>query len=189
MQLNVRRIQTVIDDQHEDAGQRGEQPLRKVAVVAVVQNPFAGRYEADLKALIDASVPLGAEMAKHAVAAMGQREVQAYGKGGIVGLNGEQEHANALLTTQFATPFRDLIGSGKAWISSMTKRAAPGSLIDIPMNHVDDVYVRSHYNGMTLYLPDSPQPDEVAVIFCLASGGRLNARVGGLTHEEVKARA
>lgn len=189
MQLNVRRIQTVVDDQREEAGRRVEQPLRKVAVIAIVQNPLAGRFATDLHELINASVPLGAEMAEHAVAAMGKMEVQAYGKGGVVGLNGEQEHANALLTTQFATPFRDLIGCGKAWISSMTKRAAPGSLIDVPMNHVDDVYVRSHYNGMTLYLPDAPQPDEVAVIFCLASGGRINARVGGLTHEEVKARA
>lgn len=189
MLLNVRRYQTIIDDQHEEAGRRVGL-LRKVAIVAIVQNPYAGRFVDDLKPLVDASVPLGAEIAKLALGAMQGLEVQSYGKGGIVGLNGEQEHANALLTTQFATPIRELMGCGKAWISSMTKRAAPGTPIDIPMNHVDDVYVRSHYNGMSIYLPDSPQPDEIAVIFCIANAGRLNARVGGLTHEEaIKARA
>jgi hypothetical protein len=185
MQLNVRRFQTIIDDQHEEAGRRAKTPLRKVAIVAVVQNPYAGRFVEDLQPLIDASVGLGREMAELAVSAMGGLGVQGYGKGGIVGLNGELEHANAMLTTQFAVPFRNAIGSGKAWISSMTKRAAPGTPIDIPMNHTDEVYVRSHYSGMSLYLPDAPQPDEIAVFFCLASGGRLNARVGGLTHEEV----
>ena len=100
----------------------------------------------------------------------------------------EQEHANALLTTAFAEPFRDAIGGAKAWISSMTKVAAPGTMIDIPMNHKHEVYVRSHYDGMTLVLPDAPNTDEIAVIFCVASGGRLNARVGGMSHDEAMAR-
>ena len=85
-------------------------------------------------------------------------------------------------------PFRNAMGGAKAWISSMTKVAAPGTPIDIPMNHKDEVYVRSHYDGMTLMLPDAPMPDEVAVIFGLSSGPRLNARVGGMTHDEVMAR-
>ena len=123
-------------------------------------------------------------MAKVAVAAMAPHEVQSYGKGGIVGLAGEQEHANALLTTTFAEPFRDAIGGAPAWISSMTKVAAPGTLIDVPMNAKTDVYVRSHYDGMTLTLPDAPLPDEIALIFCLANRGRLNARVGGLSYAE-----
>ncbi len=101
-----------------------------------------------------------------------------------MGTGGEQEHANALLTTVFANPFRDAIGRGDAWISSMTKVAAPGAVIDIPMNSIDDVYVRSHYDGMTLMLPDAPMPDEIALIFCLANRGRVNARVGGMTYEE-----
>src|SRR5262245_27983427 len=114
--------------------------------------------------------------------------IQSYGKGGLVGLAGEQEHANALLTTAFADPFRKAIGSGDAWISSFTKVGAPGTSIDIPMNHKDDVYVRSHYDGMTIALADTPMPDEIALIFCIANRGRLNARVGGLTHDEVVAR-
>lgn len=189
MPLNVRRTLTVIDRIAEVAGRRAEPPLRKVAVVAVVENPFIDRYVEDLSPLIEASVDLGRDMAAAMMDALGGEGVQSYGKAGIAGLRGEQEHANALLTTAFANPFRDAIGGATAWISSMTKVAGPGTLIDIPMNHKDDVYVRSHYDGMSLALPGIPMPDEVAVIFCAATRGRTNARVGGLTHAEVAARA
>ena len=189
MQLNVRRTIVTVEDRSEAEGRKVAVPVRKAAVVAIVENPFAGKgYVEDLGPLIEASVPLGRMIAKLAVEALAPFEVQSYGKGGIVGLAGVQEHANALLTTAFANPIRDAIGGGDAWISSMTKVAAPGTMIDVPMNHKDDVYVRSHYDGMSVVVPDGPQPDEVAIIFCLASGGRLNARVGGMTHDEVVAR-
>ena len=87
---------------------------------------------------------------------------------------GEQEHANALLTTAFANPLRDAIGGAKAWISSMTKMGGPGTLIDIPMNHKDDVYVRSHYDGMSLVLTESPMPDEIAVNLLLERAHNLD---------------
>jgi hypothetical protein len=188
MTLKIRRTFVITEQRYEEAGRVTHTPLRRVAAVAVVENPCAGRYVDDLAPLIEDSIRLGAEVGSLALAAFGQYEIQSYGKGGIVGLDGEQEHANALLTTAFANPIRDLIGGGDAWISSYTKKAAPGTAIDIPMNHRDDVYVRSHYDGMSLVLPDAPMPDEVAVIFCLANRGRLNARVGGLTHEAVTAR-
>ena len=188
MHIKIRRTFVVVEDRRQEAGRVSNLPLRKVAAVAVVENPFAGRYVEDLKPMIEGSVALGKELGALALAAMGGHDVRSYGKGGVVGLDGEQEHANALLTTAFANPIRDLLGGGDAWISSFTKKAAPGVTIDIPMNHKDDVYVRSHYDGMTLVLPDAPMPDEVAVIFCLANRGRLNARVGGLTHEDVAAR-
>ncbi|HEV2508434.1 amino acid synthesis family protein [Bosea sp. (in: a-proteobacteria)] len=189
MQLNIRRTLVLVEDRHEDSGVKAEISRRKVAIVAIVENPLAGKgYVADLKPLIEASIPVGARMGELAVEALGGREVQSYGKGGIVGLNGEQEHANALLTTAFANPIRDAIGGARAWISSVTKIGAPGTPIDVPMNHKHDVYVRSHYDSMALTLPDTPMPDEVALIFCLSSEGRLNARVGGLTHAEVMSR-
>lgn len=188
MALKIRRTFLICSDKREEAGIAAATPLRKLAVVAVVENPWAGRYAEDLSDGIAASVALGQEMAGMAMQLVEPAKVLSYGKGGIVGMAGEQEHANALLTTAFANPLRDAIGGAKAWISSMTKVAGPGTLIDIPMNHKDDVYVRSHYDGMSLVLPDSPMPDEIAVIVCLATGGRLNARVGGLTHEEVAAR-
>jgi len=188
MHLMVRRTFVISEDRLQDSGRVSKMPLHRVAAIAVVENPYAGRYVEDLQPMIDASIALGKELAQIAVSAFGPREVQSYGKGGLVGLAGEQEHANALLTTAFANPFRDAIGGADAWISSFTKKGGPGTQIDIPMNHIHDVYVRSHYDGMSIVLPDAPMPDEVAIIFCLADGGRLNARVGGLTHEQVVAR-
>ncbi len=188
MTLTIRRTFVLSETRREEAGRVSNHPLVRVAAVAVVENPCAGRYVEDLQPMIDGSVALGKELAQIALAAFGNNEVQSYGKGGLVGVNGEQEHANALLTTAFANPFRDAIGGAEAWISSFTKLGGPGTSIDIPMNHKDDVYVRSHYDGMTVSIPDAPMADEIAVIFCLANRGRLNARVGGLTHEAVVSR-
>lgn len=188
MKLNIRRSYAIVEDKHELAGRRVDTPVRKVAVVTVLENPCLGPYVADLGPVIAASVGLGETMAQMALDALGTYKPQGYGKGGLVGLSGEAEHASALLTTAYANPIRDAIGGGKAWISSMVKLGSPGQLIDIPMNHIDDVYVRSHYDGMTLSLQDTPMPDEIAIIFCLTSGARLNARVGGLTHDEVMKR-
>ncbi|MET0444557.1 MAG: amino acid synthesis family protein, partial [Pseudorhodoplanes sp.] len=182
---NIRRTYALIEDKNETAGQRVATPVRKIAIVAVLENPYVGRYVDDLSPLIEASAGLGATMGKMALDALGSHEVQSYGKGGLVGLNGEAEHASALLTTAYANPLREVIGGGKAWISSMVKMGTPGCTIDIPMNHRDDIYVRSHYDGMTVSLQDTPMSDEIAIIFCIASAGRINARVGGLTHEEV----
>jgi len=185
MTLTIRRTFVLSETRRAEAGRVSNNPLFRVAAVAVVQNPCAGRYVEDLRPMIDGSAALGRELAQIALAAFGDNAVQSYGKGGLVGTAGEQEHANALLTTAFANPFRDAIGGADAWISSFTKCGCPGTPIDIPMNHKDDVYVRSHYDGMTVTIPDAPMPDEIAIIFCLANRGRLNARVGGLTHEDV----
>jgi hypothetical protein len=185
MKLRARKwfnfVEHHIDYAHEQAV-----PLRKVAVVAVVENPHAGKYVEDLGPMIAASEELGREMGKQLIQALGPYEVQSYGKGGIAGLAGEQEHANALLTTTFANPLRDVVGGGKAWISSFTKRAPPGTPIDIPLASKDALYLRSHYDGMTIQVPDVPQPDEIAVIFCVANRGRVGARVGGLKLEDIK---
>ncbi|WP_433850771.1 amino acid synthesis family protein [Brucella pseudogrignonensis] len=187
--LNIRRTFTIVEDKFEDCGHKVQVPLRKVAVVTVLENPYASKgFVKDLSPLIDESIPLGAKMGEMALEALRGFEVQGYGKGGLVGLDGDHEHASALLTTVFANPIRDAIGGGEAWISSMQKVVAPGTTIDIPMNHKDDVYVRSHYDGMTITLQGAPMPDEIAIIFCLSSGGRINARVGGITHEDVMAR-
>jgi hypothetical protein len=186
MQLKIRRTYTFVENRSIEAGKAASIPLRKVAAVLVMENPYAGRYVKDLNPLIKASAALGRELATMAAAAMRPYKAQSLGKGAIVGIAGEQEHANALLTNVFAEPLRELLGGGKAWISSMTKVAMAGTPIDIPMNCKDALYVRSHYDGMTLVLPDAPMQDEIAVILCLANRGRLNARVGGLRHDQMK---
>ena len=187
MQLRIRRTMTVTDTREiDDAGNPAQPQLVKVAVAVVVENPFAGRFVEDLQPYVAASVEIGGLMGEMAVKAMGPHKVQSYGKAGIVGINGEQEHANALLTSDFAEPIRRAIGGGRAWVSSMTKVAGPGTPIDVPMNHKDAIYVRSHYDGMSLTFHDTPAPNEIVLIFCLASRGRLNARVGGLRAADVK---
>ncbi len=189
MILNIRRTYSLIENKYEDTGNVVKTPVRKVAVVTVLENPYASSgFVKDLSPLIEESVALGRLMGKMTLEALGGYTAQSYGKGGLVGLDGEHEHASALLTTVFANPIREAIGGGEAWISSMQKVVAPGATIDIPMNHKDDVYVRSHYDGMTITLQGTPMPDEIAIIFCLASHGRINARVGGLTHDEVVTR-
>jgi hypothetical protein len=122
------------------------------------------------------------------MALLGGRRAESYGKGGIAGLAGEQEHVVACVTTVFGNALRDAIGGGEAWISSVTKSAAAGTSIDIPLAYKDEVYVRSHYDAITVTLPDAPRPDELVLIAAVATGGRVNARVGGTTVAEVLAR-
>jgi len=186
MKLKIRRTYTFVETRSVEAGRDAEVPLRKVAAVAVIENPYAGRYVDDLSPMIAASADLGAILARMAADAMAQYKPQSFGKAGIVGTAGEQEHANALLTTTFAEPMRDVAGGGAAWISSMTKIGVPGQPIDIPLNAKDALYVRSHYDGISLTLHDAPLPDEIAIICCFASRGRLNARVGGLKLEDAR---
>ena len=184
--MRIRKIITLVDEARHEAGFAGEPPLRKVAAAAVIGNPFAGRYQADLSSLVSASEALGRELSGIAVAAMGDYAVQSYGKAAIIGLAGEQEHGVALLTTVFGNVIRDAVGGGIAWISSFTKRAAAGSIIDIPLAHKDALYVRSHYDGVSIMLPDAPLPDEIAIICAYANRGRLNHRVGGLAAPDIK---
>jgi hypothetical protein len=185
MSLQVSAFHTLIEEHQQQHGSYDATPLRKVAVVAIVKNPMAGRFVDNLSEMIQASEALGVKLAEMATQAMAPYAVESYGKGGIVGVAGEQEHANALLTTVFAEPLRAALGGGKAWISSFTKVAVAGSPIDVPLAHKDALYVRSHYDGMTVTLPGAPLPDEIAVIFCVANRGRLNARVGGLKVTEI----
>lgn len=184
--MEIRKIFTAVEESFSEAGRPADPPLRKVAVIAVVKNPFAGRYQEDLGDLVRASAEIGRRMMEVARWAMGGLPVDSYGKAAIIGIAGEQEHGNAMLTTVFGDVMREGIGGGKAWISSLTKRAAPGSTIDIPLAHKDALYVRSHYDGMTVMLPDAPLPDEIALICCFANRGRINARVGGLSRDQIK---
>jgi hypothetical protein len=184
--MQIRKIITLIDEARHEAGIAGEPPLRKVAVAAVIGNPFAGTYQEDLSSLVEASAALGKELSELALQAMGRYAVESYGKAAIIGLSGEQEHGVALLTTVFGNAIRATAGGGKAWISSITKRAAPGAAIDIPLAHKDALYVRSHYDGISIMLPDAPLPDEIAIICAYANRGRLNHRVGGLSSREIK---
>ena len=184
--MKLSRVLTFLDEVRSQSGSEVAPPLRKAAAVGIVTNPFAGRFEADLGALTTASEAIGREICAIAVQLLAPDAAVSYGKAAVVGINGEQEHGNAMLTTVFGNVMREAIGGGKAWISSMTKRAAPGATIDIPLAHKDALYVRSHYDGISLTLPDAPLPDEIAIICAYANRERLNSRVGGLSKDKIK---
>lgn len=160
-------------------------PLRKLAACVVVSNPLAGKgFVADLSVLVDASEMLGTALGKQAVELLGG-PVASYGKAAIAGIAGEQEHANAMLTSTFGDTFRAAIGGGRAWISSTTKVGVPGCVIDVPLAYKDEIWVRSHYDAVEVRLPDAPLPDEIVVIVAVANRGRINARLGGMSVADV----
>lgn len=183
--MEIRKLWSQAEEIRTAAG-RGDDdgPLRKVAACAVVANPFAGQgYVEDLSLLVRESEALGALLGSAARQLCG--DVQSYGKAAIVGTAGEQEHANAMLTSAFGDSFRDAIGGGQAWISSATKRGCPGAVIDVPLAYKGEIWVRSHYDALEVRVPDAPLPDEILVIAAVASRGRLNARLGGKRASEV----
>ncbi len=159
--------------------------LHKIVLAACLHNPCAGRYVDSFAPVIEASRELGIEFGRRLRVMLGDRKTESYGKAAIVGVNGEYEHGNAFLTTAFADPVREALGGGKAWIPSSGKRAAPGTSIDIPLAHKDALYVRSHYDTITVAFTDSPAPDEVVLAVAVATRGRLHARLGGIKASEV----
>lgn len=184
--MEIRKIFTVVEELFSEQGQKSDTPLRKVSVVAVVKNPYAGIYQEDLDYLKEQSKTVGKQISEMAVKAMAPYSVESYGKGALVGLDGEQEHGIAMLTDIFGKELRDAVGGGIAWVPSMKKRGLPGDTIDIPLAHKDALYVRSHLDGMTLSLSDAPLADEIAIIATVANRGRLNSRLGGLLLEDME---
>jgi len=134
--MEIRRLHTFVEERFVEMGRKTAEPLRKVAVVAVIRNPHAGgSYDSDLSDLIDGSKAIGDRIAAMAVQALEPYQVESYGKAALIGASGEQEHGVACLTTVFGNALRDAVGGGKAWVSSLTKRAHPGESIDIPLAH------------------------------------------------------
>jgi hypothetical protein len=185
--LAIRKVFSQIEEVREVSSRSdGAGPVRKVAVCAVVKNPFAGLgYVEDLSSLIEASDEIGRMLGAEALRLLGE-PVESYGKAGLVGTDGEQEHINAALTSVFGNALRDAIGGGQAWITSVTKPGVPGTLIDVPTAYKDDVWVRSHYDAMEVRIPDAPHADELVVIAAVTNRGRINARVGGMTVAEAR---
>lgn len=180
----VRQWVGTVQELVHESGPIPAQTLIKAAAGVVIKNPFAGRWVDDLSALTAPSATLGRALGARAAALLGDRPVEGYGKGGIAGVNGEQEHVVACVTTVFGDAFRQAVGGGVAWISSASKTAAAGSSIDIPLAFKDELYVRSHYDAVTLTVPDSPRPDELLICVAVSSGARIHERVGGLSRSE-----
>jgi hypothetical protein len=153
--------------------------------MAVIANPFAGRFEADLGPLVRLGEELGALLGKRATETLGG-SVESYGKAAIVGLDGELEHAAALLHPTLGTPFRAAVGGGKAIIPSAKKVGVAGTAIDVPLHYKDAAFVRSHFDAMEVRVADAPRPDEIVLALVVTDGGRPHPRVGGLTMAEAR---
>jgi hypothetical protein len=189
VELRIRKVLTTVEETRSEGGLPDGDPLRKAVACAVIANPYAGHpLEADLSELVDGSAALGTLLGGLAIEALGV-PAESYGKAALVGLNGEQEHANACITTAFGERLREAIGGGTAWLSSVTKRCAAGTPVDVPLAYRDEIWVRSHYDAITTSVPDAPLPGELIVICALASRSRLHARLGGKTKEEAAAEA
>lgn len=179
-EVAIRKLWSCVDETSAVHGDDGG-PLRKVAACAVIANPFAGRgYVEDLSGAFELSVGLGEQLGTLCRSLL-EGAVQSYGKAGIAGSEGRQEHVNAFLTSSFGNSFRDAVGGGKAWITSTTKVAGIGAAIDVPLAYKDEIWVRSHYDTLTVTVPDGPRADELVVIAAVANRGRISARVGGMT--------
>ncbi len=187
--MEIRKIVTMVEEVYMEANQKLAKPVRKAAAIAVFENPYAGKYVEDLNPLIDASVELGEILTKKAVEALGVSslaEVESYGKGAIVGENGELEHAAALMHPKLGTPMRQFVGGGKALIPSAKKRGGVGTALDVPLGHKDAAFVRSHFDAMEVRISDGPRANEIALAVVLTNGGRPLPRVGGLQKNEIK---
>ena len=185
---DVRSWYAAVQEIRHDGG-KADDVLIKAAVGVVIRNPFAGKFVSDLSALTGPSPAIGHALGQRAVALLGGRAVESYGKGGIAGIAGEQEHVVACITTVFGNPLREEVGGGDAWISSASKVAAAGTPIDIPLAHKDELYIRSHYDAVTFSAPDGPRPEELLLCVAVASGPRIHQRVGGKTVADLKAKS
>jgi hypothetical protein len=184
MDSGIRRWYRFAEEVVHDGGAPTDPTLIKAAAAVAIENPFAGGHVHDLEALIEPSARLGAELARRAIELLEGRPVEGYGKGGIAGVNGEQEHVVACVTTPFGDALREASGGGAAWISSATKVASAGEPLDLPLAYKDALYVRSHYDAITIRLADAPRPNELLVALAVSSGGRVHQRVGGLSADE-----
>ncbi len=187
MKARIRRIVTIVEETLIEGGKPVDPPVRRAAAIAVIRNPFAGRYADDLSELVEIGEELGGLLPRRAVEALGiaGEDVHSFGKAAAVGAEGELEHAAALLHPRLGAPFRDVLGKGAALIPSSKKRGGLGVPFDIPLGHKDAAKVRSHFDGMEVIVPDAPREDEIAVAVAVTDSGRPHPRVGGLRLDQV----
>jgi hypothetical protein len=185
--VKVRKYVATVEETLHDGGPSLNRPVTKAVVGGVIANPYAGRHVADIQPMMKALEPLAIDLTERVMKALGAKgsELEAYGKGAIVGLNGELEHA-ALWHQPSGFGIRHAMGGAKSIVPSTVKVAAAGARIDIPLHHVTAAYVRSHFDAIEFCVPDGPKPDEIVFIVAASIGGRPHARVGGLTPAEIK---
>ena len=185
--VDIRKVVHVVEEIFHEGGPRAEFPLRRAAALTVIRNPFAGRYVEQIEEFMNDLKPLGVEMATLLVVELGgdAKVVEGYGKGAIVGANGELEHG-ALWHVPGGYAMRENLNGAKAIVPSTKKVGGPGTRLDVPITHINASYVRSHFDAMEVGIPDAPRADEMVLALVMTTGARIHARVGGLKASEIK---
>lgn len=185
--VKIRKFLTVIEEIYHEGGKPVAKPLKRGAIVAVIENPFAGSYHEEITGFMKDLEPLGLDMANRLIAALGGDPtiVEGYGKGIIVGQAGELEHG-ALWHAPGGYAMREVLGGAKAIVPSSKKVGGPGTRLDVPVTHINASYVRSHFDAIEIGVGDAPRSDEMAVILAMTTGPRIHARVGGLAAADIK---
>ena len=186
MDFPLRKIVVTVEQIVHDGGPPPATPRLRAAALAIVRNPFAGRYEPNLQPAMDALKPLGLDLTDRLVAALGgdAARIDGYGKGAIVGTEGELEHG-ALWHVPGGYAMRDRLGKALAIVPSAKKVGGFGARLDVPNGHVNAAYVRSHFDGMEVGVPDGPRPDEIVYILAMTCGPRIHSRMGGLAADQI----
>lgn len=184
--INIRKTRLAVEDIRHEGGPPVAEPLRIGTVLAVVANPFAGRYEPDLLGFMADLRDLGRTLAEDLAKALGGAEkVQAYGKGAIVGEDGELEHG-AVWHEAGGWAMREVLGQPRAIVPSAKTVATMGTRLMVPLGHVQAAYVRSHFGTAEMVIWDGPRRAEIAFGLAMATGGRIHSRLGGLAAADIQ---
>jgi hypothetical protein len=185
-EVQLRKRVIVVEEVFHEGGPVAATPLRRAAALAVIHNPFSGKYVPEIAGFMEDLNPLGLEMAKALVAALGgdPKIVEGYGKGAIVGQAGELEHG-ALWHVPGGYAMREILGNAKAIVASTKKVGGPGTRLDVPITHINASYVRSHFDSMEVGIADAPKANEILLALVMTTGPRVHARVGGLKASEI----
>jgi hypothetical protein len=175
--VDIRKIVTTREVVISELGVKAPRPVVRAVGIAVIRNPFAGRFVEDLRELFEAGAALGERLMPELVELLDGPAVS-YGKGALVGVNGEMEHGGACCHPMLGRPMRAAVGGGKAVIGSNVKIAAAGAILDVPLGHKDDSWSFPHFDTVTIMVADAPRPDEILVAMAIADGGRLYNRCG-----------
>ena len=183
----VRKFVVQVEEIFHEGGPARAEPVKRGAVLAVIENPFAGRYVEEITGFMGDLKPLGMEMAGRLLEALGgdASKIEGYGKGAIVGGGGELEHG-ALWHNPGGYAMRELLGGAKAIVPSTKKVGGPGARIDIPVTHVNASYVRSHFDAIEVGINDAPRANELLLVLAMTTGPRVHARAGGLEAKDIK---
>jgi hypothetical protein len=187
--VELRKRVVLVEDIFHEGGPVAATPYRRGAILSVIKNPFAGRYVEDIVGFSDDLKPLGLEMAKALIVALGgdPKAIEGYGKGAIVGAAGEIEHG-ALWHVPGGYAMREALGGAMAIVPSAKKVAGAGGRLDVPITHINASYVRSHFDGIEIGIADAPRADEILLALAMTTGARVHNRAGGLKASEIKGR-